>query len=109
MRRHPRQHHPGHQRGARQERLRGLQLARLADRREHDLVYGLWCLPKVFRNCVYLDFIYLGGKWPTKPEGGYKASHGDCCEMLCPCVFPKYAVDEKGEVDVKVTSETAAA
>lgn len=73
-------------------------------------VYGLpWCLPKVFRNCVYLDFIYLGGKWPTKPEGGYKASHGDCCEMLCPCVFPKYAVDEKGEVDVKVTSETAAA
>lgn len=45
-------------------------------------------IAKLFKNCVYLDFIELG-KWPTKPEGGYKSSKGDCCEMFCgKCLYP---------------------
>lgn len=51
-------------------------------------VYGLpWCFARLFKNCVYLDWISLGFQWPTKPKGGYISSSGDCCEMFCPCIF----------------------
>jgi len=54
---------------------------------EFQSVYGLpWCLAKVFKNCVYLDFLENGFKWPETPEGGHMSSSGDCCEMLCPCI-----------------------
>ena len=54
---------------------------------EFQSVYGLpWCFSKVFKNCVYLDFLENGFKWPTPPEGGYKGSEGDCCQMLCCCI-----------------------
>lgn len=49
-------------------------------------VYGLPPWLKFCKNCVYLDFIQLGGKWPKKPEGGYKSAQGDCCNMCCPCI-----------------------
>jgi len=54
---------------------------------EFQSVYGLpRPLNKLLKNCVYLDFIFLGFKWPTKPDDGeYKPSTGDCCEMFCPC------------------------
>ena len=68
-------------------------------------MYGLpWCLPKVFKNCVYLDFLFLGFKWPKKPTDGYITAKGDCCEMLC-CFIPGCKPEPTPEPEVKVTVE----
>ena len=63
-------------------------------------VYGLPApFAKLFKNCVYLDFIENGFKWPAVPEGGYKSSSGDCCNMLCGKCVPALK-----EPDVVVTT-----
>jgi len=75
---------------------------------EFQSVYGLpWCLAKVFKNCVYLDFLEGGFKWPPVPEGGHKSSSGDCCEMLCP--FGPFKPKPKEAPAITKESEVAAA
>jgi len=74
-------------------------------------VYGLpWCFAKLFKNCVYLDYLEGGFKWPETPKDGYISSHGDCCEMFCPCIpmFAPKPGDATATIE-KPESQTAAA
>ena len=77
-------------------------------------VYGLpWCFAKLFKNCVYLDYLEGGFKWPETPKDGYISSHGDCCEMFCPCIpmFAPKPGDATATIEYieKPESQTAAA
>ena len=55
----------------------------------------MWPLNKIFSNCVYLDFLSNGFKWPEKPESeAFPASSADCCNMLCGCLYKKGADTE---------------
>ena len=80
---------------------------------EFQSVYGLpWCLSKVFKNCVYLDFLENGFKWPEKSPDGYMSSRGDCCEMFCPCIpmfKPADAASATYKAESKEETDTAQA
>ena len=56
----------------------------------------MWPLNKIFSNCVYLDFLSNGFKWPEKPESeAFPASSADCCNMLCGCLYKKADTEVK--------------
>jgi nucleobase transporter 1/2 len=53
---------------------------------EYIKIYSLpFCLSRVFRNCVYLEYASQG-RIPDPPEGGYRPGTGDIGELCCPCI-----------------------